>query len=62
MSQMLGEVQRLDFSRVGFVLLGDTQEGMSQAVGHQNLRCGGKTLAGDGKLGVTGNWRALKDT
>lgn len=58
MRQMLGEVQRLDFSRVGFVLLGDTQEGTSQAVGHQNLRCGGKTLAGDRKLGVTGNWRA----
>lgn len=62
MSQMVGEVQRLDFSHVGFELLGDIQEGMSQAVGHQNLGCGGKILAGDRKLGVTGNWVALKDT
>lgn len=61
MSQMVREVQRLDFSHVGFELLGDTQK-MSQAVGHQNLGCGGKILAGDRKLGVTGNWVALKDT
>lgn len=52
----------MDFSHVGFELLGDAQKGRSQAVGHQGLGCGGKVSAGDRKLGVTGIQVVFKAT